>query len=326
MNKFYLCFLCMSLLFSCRSTYLMISDDENFDSLSQITDSENPVTYSNGGDLAENLVFQIQDRDGYSNLWMKNDVLLKSMIQKTAGSNYNYTPNYNSATNRIAYSHYDKTNFDIYFIDVENSKFRTQVTSSDDDEIHPSWSPDGNLLAFEKGALPKTYISFKQKNKKITNSRFVQLTTNQIWLKDLKTKELKMLGVGSQPKISPDGKSIVFVKYDLSKNRLYNIGTLWVMNIDGDNERQLTDINLGNITNPNWSPNGKNIVFQLRKKNQNNDDIYTIDITAETLKQYTFNKSNDFSPYWSLDNQIYFCSDRGYKAKRYQIWRFKVQP
>ena len=57
------------------------------------------------------------------------------------------------------------------------------------------------------------------------------------------------------------------------------------MSIDGDSPRQLTNSDLGYATFPNWSPDGKYIVFQLSKKNKEDADIYTIDVDGEYLKQ-----------------------------------------
>jgi len=100
---------------------------------------------------------------------------------------------------------------------------------------------------------------------------------------------------------------------------------LWIMTIDGDSPRQLTTPDLGYATRPNWSPDGTKLVFQLTKKNKQDFDIYTIDINGENLRQHTTNPANDFSPYWSKDNFIYFSSDRGAKKGMFQIWRFKIE-
>lgn len=305
--------------------FQMISEGENFDALTKITDSDKPVFYPNGGDFGDNLVFVTKEDDGFYNIYMKDKVFSKAIVQKTSGQNINLAPNYCSANNRIVFQYFDKTNFDIYYIEAGKGKAITQVTNTDEDEYNPSWSPDGNLLVFEKGASPKNYIQSSSKAAKI-EYKGVIICKNQIWLKDLKSKELKMLGVGSFPKISPDGKSIAFVKYDLDRSKSKEIGTLWIMTTDGDSQKQITEPSLGYATNPNWSPDGKNLIFQLSKKNKSDSDIYVIDINGENLKQYTVNKSNDFSPYWTTDDYIYFSSDRGAKANKFQIWRFKIKP
>jgi Tol biopolymer transport system component len=305
-------------------TYQLTSEGENFDALTQITESEKPIFYPNGGDFGDNLVFIAKEDDGAYNIYMKEKVLSKAVIQKTSGQNINLSPTYCAANSRIAFQFFDKTNYDIYYIEAGKGKAITQVTNTDEDEYNPSWSPDGNILIFEKGSTPRTYLQATQRASKV-EYKGVAVSKNQVWLKDLKTKELKMLGIGSFPKISPDGKSIAFVKYDLDKSKSKETGTLWIMTIDGDSQKQITNVNLGYATSPNWSPDGKNIIFQLTKKNKEDSDIYVIDINGENLRQYTVNKSNDFAPIWTVDDFIYFCSDRGAKANKYQIWRFKIK-
>lgn len=304
-------------------TYQLTTEGENFDALTQISDSEKPCLYPQGGDLGENLVYVSREEDGAYNLYMKEKVLNKAILQKTSGKNVNLAPSYCNANNRIVFQYFDKNNFDIYYIEAGKGKAITQVTNTDEDEYNPAWSPDGNLIVYEKGATPKTYAVSSQKSSKMYSG--VSVKKNQIWMKDLKTKELKMIGEGSFPKISPDGRSIAYVKYDLDRSKSKETGTLWIMTVEGDSPRQITDINLGYATNPNWSPDGKNLIFQLTKKNKIDADIYVVDINGENLRQYTVNKSNDFAPYWSIDDYVYFSSDRGAKALKYQLWRFKIK-
>ena len=311
-------------LLGCSSkTYQMTAEGENFETLSQISDSDKPCLYPNGGDLSENLVYVSREEDGSYNVYMKEKVLTKAVVQKTSGKNLILAPNYCNANNRIVFQYFDKTNFDIYYIDAAKGKAITQVTNTDDDEYNPAWSADGDLIIFEKGATPKSYALLDSRTGK--QYAGVAVKKNQIWIKDLKTKELKMIGEGSFPKFSPDGKSIAFVKYDLDKNKSKETGTIWIMSNEGDSPRQITDVSLGYATSPNWSPDGKNLIFQLTKKNKEDSDIYMVDTNGENLRQYTLNKSNDFAPYWSVDDYIYFSSDRGSKAKKYQIMRFKVR-
>ncbi len=52
-------------------------------------------------------------------------------------------------------------------------------------------------------------------------------------------------------------------------------------------------------------------------------DLYVISVDGGNLTRLTVNNSSDTQPYWSTDGYIYFVSDRGEKAKDYNIWRFK---
>lgn len=320
---------------SCMTSYLMVSQGESFDALTKITDSKKVCAFPNGGDNGKNLVFSAQDDGGAYNIYMKDNVLSSALIQKTAGSNFNICPNYCASKDMIAFQYLTNTNFDIYYINASKGKAITQVTSSDENEYNPCFSSDGKMIAFEKGSPPKYFVKYSSTNKATIYVKGVKITENQIWIKNLETGELKMIGQGSYPKFSPDDSKVVFVKYELNKTKSAETGTICIMSIDGENQVQITGKDLGYATWPNWSPDGKNIVFQLTKANksgsdfytvEDNSDIYTIGVDGENLKQHTINKSNDFAPYWTTDNYIYFTSDRGSKAGAYQIWRFKILP
>ena len=310
---------------SCVSTsYLMTSEGESFDALSKITDSDKPCINPNGGDNSANLVFSSRSDNGSYNIYLKDNVLSKAMIQKTEGDNFNLSPSFCQTNEKIAFQYFDKSNFDIYYIEAFKGKAISQVTYTDENEYNPSWSNDGKIIVFEKGSPPKLYIKVTKATTKAALYSGVTVTKNQIWLKNLETGELKMLGEGSFPVISPNGSKIAFIKYDLNKQKTAETGTLWVMSIDGDSPKQLTNNQVGYASRPNWNPEGDKLVFHLTKKNKKDADIYTIDLDGENLKQHTTNQSSDFSPYWSTDNFIYFSSDRGSKKGNYQIWRFKI--
>lgn len=101
--------------------------------------------------------------------------------------------------------------------------------------------------------------------------------------------------------------------------------SIWIMNIDGSEQVQLTDAKKGLALNPRWSPDGTRLVFQSSKKDKKDADLYVIDVDGNNLTQLTINKSYDGQPYWTTDGYIYFVSDRGNNVGNYQIWRFKYE-
>jgi Tol biopolymer transport system component len=307
---------------SCTTMYQITSQGESFDALTKITDSKKICQQPSGGDENKNLVFCSREEDGYYNIYMKDNVLSSAFIQKTAGSNYNVCPDYCKANDKIVFQYWTKTNYDIYYINALKGKAITQVTNTDENEYNPKWSNNGKLIVFEKGASP-LYIQTPMAAQGVVYKSGIKITENQIWIKNLETGELKMIGQGSFPRFSPDDEEIVFVKYDLNKKKTAETGTIWTMSADGESQKQLTNSELGYATCPCWSPDGKNIIFQLTKNDKVDADIYVIGSDGENLKQYTTNKSVDYAPYWSSDNYIYFTSDRGGKPGQYLIWRFK---
>lgn len=316
--------LSLVLLSGCRTqTYLMVAEGESFEALTQITDFDYPCIHPRGGDNGSNLVFTARESGGYYNIYFKDNALSRAVVQKTHGNNYNMSPDFNKETEKIAFQYYTGENFNIYYIDAYRGRALTQVTYSRENEYNPRWSKDGSLIVFERGAPPRLFIEATKSTLGAIKYTSVAVTRNQVWLKNQDSGELKMLGEGSFPTISPDGQNIAFVKYDRD-DRNNVMGTIWVMSIDGDSQKRLTDSQMGYASSPSWSPQGDRLVFHLTKRGKTGADIYSINIDGERLIQHTTNKSNDFFPYWTEDNYIYFSSDRGGKKGNYQIWRFRI--
>ncbi len=303
---------------SCSTRFAVISGEENLNSLTKITDYEDPCIYPNGGDNGKDLFFAVFEKKKYYNIYKKENVLTNAISQKTSGKNYNWAPSYNTTTDRIAFRYYgeESLNSDIYTMSASRGKTLTQITETQQSfEDNPCFSKDGKLLVFNK-------VSLKYANKV---GLFLVVTPtiieySEIWVKNIETGELTLLGSGYQPKFSPDGKTIAYVKYATDVKS----SSIWTMDLEGTNQVQITDAKKGYALNPAWSPDGKKLIFQLIKKGKKDADIYSIDINGENLKQYTSNKSYDATPYWSSDNYIYFTSDRGNKKGEYQIWRFQI--
>jgi Tol biopolymer transport system component len=67
------------------------------------------------------------------------------------------------------------------------------------------------------------------------------------------------------------------------------------MNPDGTDQRRLTS-NLGNLRTPQWSPDGRWILFASDRAG--NFDLYLLSADGATLRQLTTGPADDFSPAW----------------------------
>ncbi|MBN2103975.1 S9 family peptidase [bacterium] len=81
------------------------------------------------------------------------------------------------------------------------------------------------------------------------------------------------------------------------------------------------------ISEPQISPDGKQIVFTLRrtdlKANRGRKDIWLINQNGSDLRQLTQHEADDYNPVWSRDGKaVYFLSSR---SEYVQVWRIDIQ-
>jgi Tol biopolymer transport system component len=167
-----------------------------------------------------------------------------------------------------------------------------------DQNVSPSLSPDGRMLAF-------------------VSSR--ALFSTDIYIANAETGEIirKLGGPSSDPHIdniswinsagdwSPDASQFAFIAYANGDNQ---IGILNTGN--GDITRRISLGEIGAVTHIAWSPDGRTLAFSGMKGGQS--DIYLFDLTSGAVTQLTNDRYSDIQPAWSPDGRsIAFSSDRG---------------
>jgi len=84
---------------------------------------------------------------------------------------------------------------------------------------------------------------------------------------------------------------------------------IYLIDCDGENKVQLTD-DPGNNNYPDWSPDGKKIVFESDR--DGNREIYIMNADGSEQRNLSKHPANDRRPAWSPDGKwIAFSSDRG---------------
>lgn len=106
-------------------------------------------------------------------------------------------------------------------------------------------------------------------------------------------------GIDSRwPTLTPDESQIVFSQ----------LGNIWIMNIDGSDQRQLTN-DPNNDYESAVSPDGETIVFASDRSG--NDDIWIMNIDGSDQRQLIDHPANEAWPFFSTDGGlIYFQTDR----------------
>ena len=180
----------------------------------------------------------------------------------------------------------NRNNYEIYVMDADGGN-QQRLTDNDFYDTHPSWSPDGERIAFasrrdghfigEAGISTEIYVMDADggNEQRLTNNR------KSDW----------------SPSWSPDGERIAFASDRKGDDVNYEI---YVMDADGKNQQRLTN-NRGDDGAPSWSSDGKRIVFSSDRDRPGQFifEVYVMDANGGNLQNLTNNPHHtDGSPAW----------------------------
>ncbi len=213
-----------------------------------------------------------------------------------------------------------------------------RLTSNSENAGQPDWSPDGRKLVYRTSAL-RTVRRNGKHDRVLLNGwdyladpawspsgrRVAFMGGDDVsdwWgtfhVKADGTRVSRMLSdEAHEPSWSPSGKKIAYTQETVD-DRV----ELYMMNRDGTNEREV-EMNedaagpegLGNVRNPDWSPNGRRIVFTndyvgIGTGRRVDADVYSVRVDGTGLKRVA--GGPEYSEYasWSPDgNSIVYVND-----------------
>lgn len=254
---------------------------------------------------------------GNSKLFLKA-VDGKNITQKTFGRTTDITPDFSPDGSKIVFSSNRQGSWNLYLMPADGSGQLRQLTSSSGDETNPSFSPDGKKVVYEK-----------------------HIRENQTYLAilNIQTNETTILGPGQSPVWSPANpdneenatnpnvNKILFVQKRTNPNGTSQ-SSLWITTPNGQRVSEVYRSNRFLASQPDWSPNGRYIVFSsVDSKGLNGDqlapeksgDIWVINSDGSKLYQITDNPAPEWSPYWAKDGRIYFVMQRNGKQNVYSM-------
>ncbi|MEW6754905.1 MAG: PKD domain-containing protein [Candidatus Latescibacterota bacterium] len=196
---------------------------------------------------------------------------------------------------------------EIYVMDAQGGSVQ-RLTYNDADDREPSWSPDGNWIAFTSNQASREF-GFLQ-----TDILVMDAYGNQM------ENLTYSLFYESEPDWSPDGSMIAYG----SLSDLDSFGNLqsevYVAAVDGSGSYNLTQ-NEAADGNPDWSADGQWMAFSSNRGGQ--FDVYVLNLENGNLQNLTQGSGgNSWGPAWGPEgNSIAFVSDRAGSQEIYLMDR-----
>ena len=171
----------------------------------------------------------------------------------------------------------------LYIINADGSGLPSELPSADGGDFDPAWSPDGTRIAF---------TSLRDGSRQIY---VLNLGDNSVTRLTEASSDVKLPDWSSQPAWSPTGTQIVYTGH----SRLTNAPQIWVMSNTGQGPKVLIPRGeeLWNFL-PDWSPNGKTILFGETQGDQELGWLMLFDYQTTNvvhLRGGAFGTSGDYS-------------------------------
>lgn len=173
---------------------------------------------------------------------------------------------------------------DLFTLPAEHGATRDLTETSNADEDHPSWSPDGKTIAYTTDAEGEQQIA----------TRPAQGGPEKI-LTHFKT------GFYYTPIWSPDGKRLAFAD---ANHRL------WLLDVASGDVTQVAQDQYDEIHDQSFSPDGRWLAYSLMGANQQRG-IWLYDLRSGSATRVSQALANDYKPVFSPDGKyLYFISSR----------------
>jgi len=196
------------------------------------------------------------------------------------------SPIYSPDGRKIAFESFRSGASEVYTMNADGSGVGPRLTTVLGTDSPSGWSADGSKIYFNStrtGSNPQIW-SMNADGSNQTN------LTNLPGFAD------------SNPSGSPDGRKIVFQSTRDGGSLNPPDREIYSMNPDGSGVTRLTNNPGGNDLNPNWSPDGRQIVFERTVSGvARSNNIFRMNADGTGVTQLTTTPSGNRNPIWSPD-------------------------
>lgn len=235
------------------------------------------------------------------------------------------------------------------FITDENGLSPQRLTADDRMEMSPSWSPDGQALAYysrsQDGAATELRVvdvatrkstvvarderdmgptppSWSADGSRLVFSALYDGEHAHVWVVQRDGSRLRNLTAkysprgAAWPNLSPDGRTVLWIA-DM-RERMPIIAT----DVESGESRDLTPAKDATNESPRWSSDGLRIVFASARDSfdSRRNDIFVMDADGTNVRNVTRHPGEDFDPKWSADGRsVVFASLRSGTSLLYEV-------
>ncbi len=173
---------------------------------------------------------------------------------------------------------------DLFTLPAEHGATRDLTSTSNADEDHPSWSPDGKTVAYTTDADGEQQIATDRRRAGLKRSSRISRPASIY-----------------TPMWSPDGKRLAFAD---GNHRL------WLLDIASGEVKQVAQDQYSEIHDQSFSPDGHWLAYSVNGANQQRG-IWLYDIASAKATRVSGPLANDYGPVFSPDGKyLYFVSSR----------------
>jgi TolB protein len=277
----------------------IVTVDPDGSDVRQVTDtspggfSENPAWTPDG----EHILFDSDRADGFPHLFVMR-ANGRNLRQLTSGQSFQGGPTMSPDGRLIAFNGqtFDPADSGIHVVGrrggtVDDFRRLTVFPGPDPNgaDVDPDFSPDGTKIVFARDGVTRETAPAGQ-------AAIFVVDVDGTGLRQLTPYALD----AETPRWSPDGKRIAF-DVNAEEHSAERPNDLYVMNADGSALTQLTHEGGGsNSFHPDWSPDGRKLVFAHRNVGASSIDIDVIDLRSGRIATVWHGLDNTFAarPSW----------------------------